>query len=163
MKVHYQDQLIDLDLYQKEGVQELSLDGEAVFSAQVQSPMSGQYILHSDAKVSQLWVHQNKDHFQVYYQGEYYALKKAQKSASGDQGGPLSNKIQAPLTGKVFKVPVQEGQEIDTGETVVILESMKMETSLSAPFAAKVIKVYCQEGDPVSVEELLVELEPLDS
>ena len=163
MKVEYQGQFLELDLHLQNGSQELSIDGAQTLTAKLKRISPEHYLIQQGSEISHLWLHQIKDRFQVYFQGEYYNLKKSQKSASGDQGGPMSNKIQAPLTGKVFKVQVDVDQTLEAGETIVILESMKMETALSAPFAAKVVAIHCQEGEQVSVEQLLVELEPLDT
>src|SRR4029078_10630836 len=47
--------------------------------------------------------------------------------------GPSTNGVQAPLSGTVARVLVEEGQEIAEGDVVVVLEAMKMETEITAP------------------------------
>jgi acetyl-CoA carboxylase biotin carboxyl carrier protein len=57
--------------------------------------------------------------------------------------------ILAELTGTVWKVMAVAGQEVKAGETLVILESMKMEIPVEAPRAGVVDDVRVQEGDQV--------------
>ncbi len=67
--------------------------------------------------------------------------------------------IASTMAGTVFKVVVTTGQEVQTGEDVVILESMKMEVPISSEFSGKVMKVHVGEGDFVNEGDALVELE----
>lgn len=66
--------------------------------------------------------------------------------------------IKAQMAGTVFEVSVQEGDAITKGQTVIILESMKMEIPHDATTAGTVVKVFVAEGDFVEEEALLVEL-----
>lgn len=68
--------------------------------------------------------------------------------------------IKSPLPGKVLSVKVKEGQSVAEGETLVTIESMKMEHSLNAPFKAHVGKIETSEGAPVSKDEVLIHLIP---
>jgi methylmalonyl-CoA carboxyltransferase small subunit len=69
-----------------------------------------------------------------------------------------ANAVVAPLAGSVFKVLVEEGQEITAGQVLVVLEAMKMETEITAPAAGKVSKILIAVGDPVQGGQPLVEL-----
>lgn len=64
----------------------------------------------------------------------------------------------APLAGNIFKVLVSPGDEVEEGETMIILEAMKMETNVSAPKAGTVVAVPVKEGDAVQVGDTLVTL-----
>ena len=64
--------------------------------------------------------------------------------------------VTAPLAGNVVKVLVEPGQIVAEGEPVIILEAMKMETSISAPNAGKIVAVKVQSGDSCAVGETLV-------
>ena len=57
--------------------------------------------------------------------------------------------VVAHITGNVWKVHKQVGDQVSEGETVVILESMKMEIPVEAPAAGRVSFVHTREGDPV--------------
>ena len=64
--------------------------------------------------------------------------------------------IKAPMPGSVFKLLVQEGDKVEAGETVVILEAMKMETEVKAVSAGTVVEVITTQGATVSSDELLI-------
>ncbi|MDC0370746.1 sodium-extruding oxaloacetate decarboxylase subunit alpha [Porticoccaceae bacterium] len=64
--------------------------------------------------------------------------------------------VTAPLAGNVVKVLVEPGQIVSEGESVIILEAMKMETSISAPNSGKIVAVKVQSGDSCAVGDTLV-------
>ena len=66
--------------------------------------------------------------------------------------------VNAPLAGTVVKVLVQPGQAVVEGESIIILEAMKMETSISAPNAGTIVAIKVQSGDSCAVGDLLVTL-----
>jgi acetyl-CoA carboxylase biotin carboxyl carrier protein len=67
--------------------------------------------------------------------------------------------IEAHITGTVWKIEVGLGDEIDDGDTVVILESMKMEMPVEAEDAGTVKEIRCEEGQSVSEGDVLVVLD----
>jgi oxaloacetate decarboxylase alpha subunit len=66
--------------------------------------------------------------------------------------------VAAPLAGDVVKLLVKTGQKVSEGEGLVILEAMKMETSVSAPSDGTVVEVRVQAGDSCTVGDVLVTL-----
>jgi oxaloacetate decarboxylase alpha subunit len=66
--------------------------------------------------------------------------------------------VAAPLAGNVVKVLVKPGQRVSEGECIVVLEAMKMETSVSAPADGAIVEVKVQAGDSCSVGDILVTL-----
>jgi oxaloacetate decarboxylase alpha subunit len=66
--------------------------------------------------------------------------------------------VTAPLAGTVVKMLVQPGQQVSEGESIVILEAMKMETSVSAPKAGQIVEVRAKSGDSVTVGDVLLTL-----
>ena len=67
--------------------------------------------------------------------------------------------VEAHITGTVWKIECQVGQEVEEGDTLVILESMKMEMPVEAEDDGKVTKITCEEGQSVSEGDTLVVLE----
>jgi acetyl-CoA carboxylase biotin carboxyl carrier protein len=67
--------------------------------------------------------------------------------------------VEAHITGTVWKIEVQVGQEIAEGDTLVILESMKMEMPVEAEDDGTVKEIKCEEGQSVSEGDTLVVLE----
>ena len=66
--------------------------------------------------------------------------------------------IEAHITGTVWKIEVKVGDEVSDGDTVVILESMKMEMPVEAEDDGKVAEIKCEEGQSVSEGDVLVVL-----
>jgi oxaloacetate decarboxylase alpha subunit len=75
-------------------------------------------------------------------------------SVSSTGGEPLN----APLAGNIFKVLVNEGDDVEEGEVVIIMEAMKMETEIRATKAGEVSVVHTREGDSVAVGDTLLSL-----
>ena len=67
--------------------------------------------------------------------------------------------IEAHITGNVWKIEVAVGDEVVEGDTVVILESMKMEIPVEAEDDGTVKEILCEEGQAVSEGDVLVVLE----
>jgi oxaloacetate decarboxylase alpha subunit len=66
--------------------------------------------------------------------------------------------ITAPLSGNVFKVPVSVGDTVESGEVVLVLEAMKMETEIRASSAGTIRSILVQPGDAVASGDTLVTL-----
>ena len=66
--------------------------------------------------------------------------------------------IEAHITGTVWRVGVKVGDQVAAGDTVVILESMKMEMPVEAENHGTVFEVRCVEGQSVSEGDVLVVL-----
>jgi acetyl-CoA carboxylase biotin carboxyl carrier protein len=67
--------------------------------------------------------------------------------------------VEAHITGTVWKIEVKVGDSVDEGDTVVILESMKMEMPVEAEDAGTVKEILCEEGQAVNEGDPLVVLE----
>ena len=77
--------------------------------------------------------------------------------AAGAGGG--ENALRAPIAGTVRQVNVQVGQEVQEGDTLIILEAMKMETEITAPVAGTVKAVPVKVGSAVQGGDILVDFE----
>ena len=64
--------------------------------------------------------------------------------------------VSAHITGTVWKIEVKVGQRISAGDTLVVLESMKMEMPVEAPESGTVVEIKCAEAQPVSEGDVLV-------
>ncbi len=71
----------------------------------------------------------------------------------------MSTDVEAHITGTVWKIEVEVGDRVDEGDTVVILESMKMEMPVEAEDPGTVAEIRCEEGQSVSEGDVLVILE----
>lgn len=76
-----------------------------------------------------------------------------------DAAGAALREVHAPMPGLVLAIEVAEGDEIEEGQGLLVLEAMKMENELRAQAAGRVRKVHVAAGDAVAKGALLIELE----
>lgn len=89
-----------------------------------------------------------------------YDFVSVEPGTRSGRRGLAAPEITAPMPGKVLRVMVKEGDAVTAGQTLVVLEAMKMETSLAAESAATVKRVLVSEGEMVDHGAVLVELSP---
>jgi acetyl-CoA/propionyl-CoA carboxylase biotin carboxyl carrier protein len=86
--------------------------------------------------------------------------KPPRRERSGGGGGSASgDDLVAPLQGNVFKVPVEEGQEVSEGDLVCVIEAMKMENEITAHKSGKITQLAAKEGAAVNSGDLLAKIE----
>ena len=84
----------------------------------------------------------------------------AEPQAAVPQAAPVGNTedVPAPLAGNIWKVLVSPNQQVNEGDTLVILEAMKMETEVKAGHSGVVANINVKEGDSVTVGQVLLSL-----
>ncbi len=65
----------------------------------------------------------------------------------------------SPVTGLVIRVNVEAGQQVQPNDVILVLEAMKMETTISAHSAGRVKHVHVAPGDPVKAHQVMIEME----
>jgi biotin carboxyl carrier protein len=111
------------------------------------------------------YVYPDEDGWQVLLLGQFYQVR-----VEDEREKHLRSAIQsvvhtgaefvlkAPMPGLVISVLVTEGQVVDMGQTLVILESMKMQNNLRAPLAGKVARLRIMAGESVEQKQVLLNL-----
>ena len=67
-------------------------------------------------------------------------------------------RIKAPIPGLITRVLVETGQEVAAGQSLVVLEAMKMENEIRAPRSGAILRVDVQPGQSVALDAMLVEI-----
>jgi biotin carboxyl carrier protein len=67
--------------------------------------------------------------------------------------------VPSPITGSVWKVLVESGASVGEGDTIVILESMKMEIRVKCPHSGRVIEIKVKEGDSILEDDIIAVIE----
>ncbi len=80
------------------------------------------------------------------------------RSETAGAGGGLDH-IRAPMPGSVVSVHKQQGEDVLRGETIVTIESMKLQTALAAPRDGRVAALLRREGETFDKDEVIVRLE----
>ena len=101
---------------------------------------------------SQLWWHVDGRAWMYDFTTRPQARVSQQSQKIGDTS------LKAPLPGRVIKVQVTEGQQVQPHQTLIILEAMKMEHSLKSNTTARVVKLNCRVGDQVTAGQELLQL-----
>lgn len=86
------------------------------------------------------------------------AIVDPRAEAAGAGGG--LDVVKAPMPGAVVSLHKQPGDEVQRGETVVTIESMKLQTALAAPRDGRIAELLRQEGQTFEKDDVLVRLEP---
>ena len=79
---------------------------------------------------------------------------------SGGRKKKKSGTVSANIPGKVVTVEVTEGQRVEEGQVILILEAMKMQNEIQAPVTGTVTTVHCSEGEAIEANVPLVVIEP---
>jgi biotin carboxyl carrier protein len=94
--------------------------------------------------------------------GEWYEITVEEqtryiiRTRGGAAGAGRSRTLTAPLPGKISRVAVSPGQAVKTGDTLVVIEAMKMENEFKAAAAGTVAEVRVAAGDAVNAGDVLV-------
>jgi oxaloacetate decarboxylase alpha subunit len=109
------------------------------------------YAVSVDGKVFDVVVAPGGDISQITHPAGDEAMKSSASVSA-------SEALNAPLAGNIFKVLVNEGDEVEAGEVVIIMEAMKMETEIRAVNAGTITSLHIKEGDSVTVGQALLSL-----
>jgi acetyl/propionyl-CoA carboxylase alpha subunit len=92
----------------------------------------------------------------VFHDGTVYRLEPAE-ARRGEQHAHGS--LSSPMPATVIGVSVAPGQDVTSGQTLIVLEAMKMELPIRAPGDGRVRAVHCQPGDLVQPDVSLIDFE----
>jgi biotin carboxyl carrier protein len=98
----------------------------------------------------------NGNIFEVQLRDQYDELLQA--LGMDEVAGKKTGDLKAPMPGLVVSVAVTEGDEVKKGDTLVVLEAMKMENSLKAAGNAMVKKILVHKGMTVEKNQVLIQL-----
>lgn len=122
------------------------------------------YSLILDNSSYELYVEERNGSYRVLLLGEVYTVQvedEASRLAAKARPGRTfleeeDTVIRSPIPGLIFDVPVTEGQEVEVGDILVIVEAMKMENELRAPRPGTVQATHVGPGDSVAKGQVLV-------
>ena len=91
--------------------------------------------------------------------GQTFVLTKSLGTRKGGHAHHAAGELTAPMPGQVRAVNVSEGEAVTKGQTLLVLEAMKMEIRVQAPRDGVVKKLFVEQGQTVEREQILVEIE----
>lgn len=159
MKLVQDDEQHELSILEKQGEYEITVDGA---SYRVAATLNGD-ALNVIVNGHRLTVHcfQDGDDLTLFHEGEQFNCRQYRDTfAESEESGDAS--LAAPMNGAVVAVLVEKGQKVSEGETLVVMEAMKMEHSISAPHDGVVSDIFFAEGDLVNEGSELLALDAAD-
>ena len=144
---------------------EITLDGERLtLDFQAVAEQSG-YSLLVNGQSYEAYLYPSEEGTQVLMRGRSYLVRvedERQRCLRESAGPPPLQAgefhLKAPMPGLVVGVPIQEGQAVEAGQNLVILESMKMQNELKAPRDGVVVRLRVQAGDRVEQNQPMLTL-----
>lgn len=116
----------------------------------------GRIIVELDGVTSFAHVIRSDDKWWIHFQGRIYVTNMHEP---GSKNSSLSEgSLSAPMPGTILDVLVKSGQRVRQGQTLLVMEAMKMEHRIQAPKAGEVIAVHFETGDRVDMGANLVEI-----
>jgi biotin carboxyl carrier protein len=142
-----------------------TVDGEPVSAGILALNTAGLHLLRRGRQALELLMSfQDTETYQMLVGGQRIvtrvtqAGRRTRTANAADDTGALN----APMHGLIIEVTVNEGDEVQEGQTVAVLESMKMQMQIRTPKAGKVVKVCAKAGAQVEKGALLVQIESQD-
>ena len=122
--------------------------------------IDGQLDLLIDGKAVSATVSSDGAKRWVTVNGQTFVLTKSAGGIKlGSHSGHTPDELLAPMPGLVRTVQVEEGQAVTKGQTLIIVEAMKMEIKIAAPREGVVKTLKVRQGQTVEREQILIELE----
>jgi biotin carboxyl carrier protein len=159
------EEALVLDYTQSGDLYEFTLN-EQTGQVQLISVRNGAVTFLVDGQAVQAHVATHGARILVAIEGRVYEFSRAQDSHSRkrkSQTGGWEPEIRSPMPGKILEVRVGQGDEVESNQTLLVLEAMKMENALASEGKARVKTIHVAPGELVELGQVLIELEPLES
>lgn len=132
--------------------------GDAVYDVAWQERDGGALLLRIDGRLHTAVTAGRDGILYVWLDGRAYALRREEQRARRRAGERAAGSLSATMPGQVIAVAVTPGRQVQRGQTLVVLEAMKMEQRITAPEDGVVAAVHCAVGDVVERGQVVVEI-----
>ncbi|MBI4732586.1 MAG: biotin/lipoyl-binding protein [Chloroflexi bacterium] len=137
--------------------------GEEIIEVDL-AAVSGQplYSLLMNGESYEGYLYPDEDAWQVLLLGQFFSVRvmdeRERRLRTSGLAAAASGEftLKAPMPGLIISVPVEEGQQVDKGQILVILESMKMQNELRSPRAGKVSRLRVKAGESVEQKQIML-------
>ena len=155
------DQEHDLGLSRSADGYRLHHDGE-LMNFDLKPGETGGCLLHSGHEVDSLQIAVDGDDVHIHLHGETYQLRfeHALQRLAQSNAGSATDIIKATMPGSLITLEVAAGDAVEKGQTLLVMESMKMETTIVAPRDGLIGEVHVAPGQTFDKDAVLVSLQP---
>jgi len=163
------DRRLEVEVAEDQGEQgyRLLVDGEECHAVLRDVDRLGQYALVLDGRSYAVSIEEtDEQHLYVNIAGETWQVtaedeREKAAGAIAAQGPPKAEQIKAAMPGVIISVAAAEGQTVAAGETVAVLEAMKMQNEVQSQHGGVVESLLVATGDRVEAGQVLIKLAPL--
>ena len=158
------DREAELVIKVKDGRVSTEIDGR-VYELQFREPEPDSFLFFLGTDVHECRVNEKtKDTFEVSVSGRSHAVtivdpKRLRSGQNSDRHHHGVTEILAPMPGKVVRVQLEAGAEVEKGTGVVVVEAMKMQNEMKSPRAGVVVSIKVKPGDTVNAGDVLAVVE----
>lgn len=111
-----------------------------------------------NGKTRQVYAAQDDKRLFIHLDGQTWHLEAQDEFSTGSGGGAGSGRLSAPMPGVVIEVSVAVDDEVNAGDTLMLIESMKLQTEIKAPHDGRVSAVGFEAGASFDKGALLVDI-----
>jgi acetyl/propionyl-CoA carboxylase alpha subunit len=144
----------------KDGIYRIDL-GERVIHVDLIPISEYLFSLIIDGRSHRVFLVEGQDGIHVWIDGEGYRIQEPRrdiKRKATSYGTPREKKaLTTVMPGRVVKVMVSDGDEVEAGDPLVIVEAMKMENQIQAPHRGKIRRVFVSAGDQINFGDTILE------
>jgi biotin carboxyl carrier protein len=157
----------EVSLSINDGVISADIDGRH-YDLELRERAAGEYLLIHGNEINKVRMEQRggsaSGSFEVILRGRRYEiqiedpkrLRSNQSSAAHHTGAA---ELVSPMPGKIVRVLVSEGDRVEVGTGVIVVEAMKMQNEMKAPKAGVIVSINAAEGSTVSAGDVLAVIE----
>lgn len=140
----------------------IDIDGKKV-KPDISPTGENKYNVISNHKVYQIEVHKSgRKHFEIKVNGTMYPVLlkdeldlNLEKMGISQKTGDMNSEIKAPMPGLIIDILANPGDEVKKGDSVLILEAMKMENVIKSPVDGIISEILVAKGDSVEKSKIL--------
>ncbi|HOV91479.1 MAG TPA: acetyl-CoA carboxylase biotin carboxyl carrier protein subunit [Candidatus Kapabacteria bacterium] len=161
MKIKYDKEIYNVENYKEKEDLFVKINGNQLNYKFKKIDENHYQALNSNRKID-IFIAEDKLHKYVGFEGKSYKFEKISNENTYnevDEKELNEEIIKSPMPGNIVKIIVKEGDTVDDGDPIIIVEAMKMETTLYSSITGIVKKIYIQENSQVDSDTALVLIE----
>ena len=153
---------VAITIEQRDGIVSATVDDRA-YDVRVVQPEPGVYVIFSGDDVYEARVSaDDRDKMKVRLRGRSFdvsIIDRKHRRPAAEHTAEGRQKLTSPMPGKVVRVLLTAGNDVEAGQGVVVVEAMKMQNEIKSPKAGRVVEVRVNEGQTVSANQVLAVVE----
>jgi len=155
------DKKYQLKIEEKDKTDMIVVLGKDKYNVSAEFINKQEILLRVNSKIYNIMISSNTRTYSVFVTGKCYQIeKKSVRQILGESPGKLKKRdVTTSMPGKIVKIFVKEGEEVERGQPILILEAMKMQNEIKSPQSGKLISLNPKPGVSVEAGAVLFSVE----